>query len=137
MLTFERVLGFFLMGTALYLLSILPASMQVPALAVLLVAAAAAWVWGRWGSLRGTLLRRLLIGAGGLAAVGFSMYLSFAPAAPWRDVAAFPAGYVSLHAGKKAVAGGIYRGLVPHLQGVGTHYAYGGQPEILCGADTM
>ena len=82
MLTFERVLGFFLMGTALYLLSILPASMQVPALAVLLVAAAAAWVWGRWGSLRGTLLRRLLIGAGGLAAVGFSMYLSFAPAAP-------------------------------------------------------
>ena len=56
--------------------------MQVPALAVLLVAAAAAWVWGRWGSLRGTLLRRLLIGAGGLAAVGFSMYLSFAPAAP-------------------------------------------------------
>ncbi len=82
MLTCERVLGFFLMGTALYLLSILPASMQVPALAVLLVAAVAAWVWGRWGSLRGALPRRLLIGAGGLAAVGLSMYLSFAPAAP-------------------------------------------------------
>lgn len=82
MLTFERVLGFFLMATALYLLSILPAAMQVPTLAVLLVAAAAAWTWGRWGSLRGTPLKRLLIGAGGLAAVGLSMYLSFAPAAP-------------------------------------------------------
>lgn len=82
MLVFEKVLGFFLMGTVLYLLSLLPVSMRDSALAVLLVAAAAAWVWGRWGSLRGTLLRRACIGGGGLAALGLAVWICFSPAAP-------------------------------------------------------
>ena len=39
MLVMERIVGFFLMGTALYLLSILPGSLRLGALAVLLLAA--------------------------------------------------------------------------------------------------
>ena len=40
----ERLVGFFLMGTALYLLSILPESRRLPALAALLACALAAWM---------------------------------------------------------------------------------------------
>lgn len=79
MLTFERILGFFLMGTGIYLLSILPSSMQLPALIVLLAVAMAAWAWGRWGSLRGTALRRLAVGGACLAGVGLTLYMCFAP----------------------------------------------------------
>lgn len=87
MLTFERILGFFLMGTGIYLLSILPSSMQLPALVVLLAVAMAAWAWGRWGSLRGTALRRLAVGGACLAGVGVTLYICFAPtekAVPWQ-----------------------------------------------------
>ncbi|MCH5276349.1 MAG: thioredoxin family protein [Desulfovibrionaceae bacterium] len=91
MLSFQRVLGFFLMGTGLYLLSILPVSMHMPSLAVLLAAAVAAWVWGRWGAARDTVPQRLAIGAGGLAVVGLSIWMSFAPAAPGMEWQAFRA----------------------------------------------
>lgn len=91
MLSFERILGFFLMGTALYLLSLLPVSMHVPTLTVLLVAAGAAWIWGRWGSLHGTVRHRLAVGAGGLTALAVSIWLAFAPAAPGVEWQAFKA----------------------------------------------
>lgn len=48
----ERLVGFFLMGTAIYLLSILPESQRLAALVTLLVCALAAWIWGHWGGLR-------------------------------------------------------------------------------------
>lgn len=48
----ERLVGFFLMGTAIYLLSILPESQRLAALVTLLVCALAAWMWGHWGGLR-------------------------------------------------------------------------------------
>lgn len=60
MLICERILGFLLMGTCLYFLSILPTDQVLPALAVLLAAAAGAWTWGQWGSLQ-SLGRRCII----------------------------------------------------------------------------
>ncbi|WP_301204963.1 cytochrome c biogenesis protein CcdA, partial [uncultured Desulfovibrio sp.] len=44
---FEHLLGFLLLGTALYLLSILPVEKHMQVLSVLLVVALCAWLWGR------------------------------------------------------------------------------------------
>ncbi len=82
----ERLVGFFLMGTALYLLSILPEALRLSALAVLLVASLAAWTWGRWGSFRASGTRKLLIAALAVFMIGGSIGWAFAPQpapAPW------------------------------------------------------
>ncbi|WP_300747071.1 cytochrome c biogenesis protein CcdA [uncultured Bilophila sp.] len=83
----ERLVGFFLMGTALYLLSILPESRRLPALAALLACALAAWMWGHWGGLRASLRQKILVGALGLLVAGGSVWWSVLPApepAPWE-----------------------------------------------------
>lgn len=46
----EKLLGFFLMGTSLYLLSILPSSLYIAVIAVLLALAVCAWLYGRYAS---------------------------------------------------------------------------------------
>lgn len=55
---FERILGFLLLGTALYLLSILPRDKHIHILIVLLVTAFGAWLWGSYCSLDAPLWRR-------------------------------------------------------------------------------
>ncbi len=73
MLVFERLLGFFLLGTSLYLFSLLPQEEYIPALMTLLALAVALWAWGNWGSLKGGTLRRTcvaLVCATGVALVG-------------------------------------------------------------------
>lgn len=83
----ERLVGFFLMGTALYLLSILPESRRLAALAALLACALAAWMWGRWGGLRASLRQKALVGALALLVAGGSVWWSVLPApepAPWE-----------------------------------------------------
>lgn len=59
MQTFERIVGFLLLGTALYLLSLLPAEKYMPVLSVLLVLSLCAWLCGRYlgvhASLRGNI----------------------------------------------------------------------------------
>ena len=83
----ERLVGFFLMGTAIYLLSILPESQRLPALVTLLVCALAAWIWGHWGGLRASGLQKLFTGALALLMVGGSIWWSVRPApepAPWE-----------------------------------------------------
>lgn len=82
----ERLVGFFLMGTALYLLSILPENFRLKALVVLLVAALAAWIWGRWGSFHATGLRKTLVGILVLTMLGGSTGWAFIPrpdSVPW------------------------------------------------------
>ncbi len=55
----ERLAGFFLMGTALYLLSILPERLRLPALVTLLICAVGAWLWGLRPTLASPRLRLL------------------------------------------------------------------------------
>lgn len=66
MLTFERILGFMLLGTALYLLSILPAEKLLPCLCALLAVALGAWLWGHFCGLSAPALRRRMAGGASL-----------------------------------------------------------------------
>ncbi len=85
----ERVLGFLLMGTAIYLFSLLPPALHVKTLITLLVAATTAWIWGRWGSLRGSVTRRMFLGAFAFGAIFLSGFWAFLPAqkeiVPWVE----------------------------------------------------
>lgn len=58
MLMFEHVLGFLLLGTALYLLSILPDEKHIPVLFALLVTALAAFLWDQVCGLEAPKIRR-------------------------------------------------------------------------------
>ncbi len=60
----ERIAGFFLMGTVIYLLSILPEWQWLAALVTLLVSAACAWAWERWAGLYASRARRIVITVG-------------------------------------------------------------------------
>ncbi|MBQ9407541.1 MAG: cytochrome C biosynthesis protein [Desulfovibrio sp.] len=62
MQTFERVVGFLLLGTALYLLSLLPVERHMSVLSMLLAISVCAWLWGRHGSVSATLGSKLLYG---------------------------------------------------------------------------
>jgi thiol:disulfide interchange protein DsbD len=57
----ERGVAFFLMATCAYLVSILPPAMTGPALAVLLGAGFAAWMWGGWTGLTRSRLHRFSV----------------------------------------------------------------------------
>ena len=84
----ERLVGFFLMGTAIYLLSILPESQRLAALVTLLVCALAAWMWAAMGGLRASGRQKLFTGALALLMVCGSIWWSVQPApeppAPWE-----------------------------------------------------
>jgi len=85
----ERALGFLLMGTAIYLFSLLPDHLHVKTLITLLVAAAAAWGWGHWGSLRGSTIRRISIALLACCTISLSAFWTFLPAqnktVPWEN----------------------------------------------------
>ena len=85
----ERILGLMLMGTAIYLFSLLPPALHVKTLITLLVAATAAWIWGRWGSLRGSITRRMFLGAFAFLAIFLCGFWAFLPAqkeiVPWVE----------------------------------------------------
>ena len=70
----ERGVGFFLLGTALYLLSILPQDRHLPLLTALLVVAMGGWIWGQFGGYGAPPLRRKLLG-GGLAVLTLATVL--------------------------------------------------------------
>lgn len=85
---FERVVGFFLMGTALYLLSILPVEKHMQVLSVLLVVALCAWLWGRYCGISAPPLRRRIVGLACLGLLLASFMWVLRPVAPlpqWRD----------------------------------------------------
>jgi len=65
----ERLAGFFLAATAVYLLNTLPAWSLGRAMVLLLLTAFAAWVWGSWTSLSRPLWHRLGVRAAALAVV--------------------------------------------------------------------
>lgn len=80
--TLEHLVGFFLMGTALYLLTILPDAWLMPSLVSLLAVAFAAWMWGRWGGLDAPPRRRSTVRLAAPVLVAVVVWLSFAPSAP-------------------------------------------------------
>lgn len=70
----EKLLGFFLLGTSLYLLSILPSSQYIAVMSVLLALAVCAWLYGRYASYDASSRRRWTVIVGstlGLALVGY------------------------------------------------------------------
>lgn len=84
----EKGMGFFLLATALYLLSILPQDMHMQVLTALLIIAACGWVWGRYCSYNAPPRRRLLARlAGGLLLVGGLLYATqpVRPALEWEQ----------------------------------------------------
>lgn len=88
---FEHILGFLLLATALYLLSILPAEKHMQILAVLLGASACAWLWGRFCGLSAPVMRRRIIGLAGLLFVGISIFQILQPQNPgpqWQEFSA-------------------------------------------------
>lgn len=88
MRTFERIVGFCLLGTALYLLSILPAQKHMDVLCVLLVAAMGVWLWGQYCGIAAPVLRRRLVGGLVVLLLAGSVFWILRPAAPlprWAD----------------------------------------------------
>lgn len=65
----ERLAGFFLAATAVYLLNTLPAWTLGRAMILLLTTALAAWIWGGWTSLSKPLWHRLSVRSGAFALV--------------------------------------------------------------------
>ena len=88
MYAFERVLGFCLLGTALYLLSILPVEKHMQVLCVLLVLSLVAWLWGQFCGPASPRLRCRIIGALTVLILVGSFIWVLRPAAPlvqWRE----------------------------------------------------
>lgn len=85
---FERLVGFLLLGTALYLFSLLPAARYIPALTALLALSIYAWLWGRYGGVNAPAHRRRLLALLWLFALPGALFwiLRPAPALPvWED----------------------------------------------------
>lgn len=82
MLVFERILGFLLLATALYLLYILPEEKRMAILCILLLAAFCAWFWGAFCGLDSP--RWLRKGAAFIiiATISASIYWALRPEAP-------------------------------------------------------
>jgi thiol:disulfide interchange protein DsbD len=57
----ERLVGFFLMGTTVYLLRILPETLWPSMLVLLWITGLAAWVWGRFSGLEKSFRQRLCV----------------------------------------------------------------------------
>jgi len=78
----ERIVGFFLMGTCIYLLHILPASYTLSALVLLLATAFAAWMWGSWTGLADPAPKRFSIRILALLLVAGTAVWAFQPPQP-------------------------------------------------------
>lgn len=59
----EHILGFMLLATSIYLLSILPPEKHMEVLAILLVVACGAWLWGKFCGPAAPMIRRRMLGA--------------------------------------------------------------------------
>ncbi len=101
MKTFERIVGFCLLGTALYLLSILPMQLHLQVLMVLLLTSFGAWLWGRFCGLSAPPLRRKLGAAAGLALLVLSLVWVLQPAPPMPQWRAFTSHEFVRELGKK------------------------------------
>ena len=85
---FERIVGFMLMGTALYLLSVLPVERHMQVLTVLLVLSLCAWLWGQYCGITAPPLRRKIMSVIAVVLLVGSVFWVLRPVAPlpqWRQ----------------------------------------------------
>lgn len=85
----ERLVGFFLMATCVYLLNILPQPYILPGMICLWTTAFAAWMWGHWTGLTKSTAHRFLVrGAAALLAIGVFIWAVSPPAEErlWTDL---------------------------------------------------
>lgn len=83
----ERILGFLLAGTCVYLMGLLPASQYLNTLILLWTIGLAAWVWGQWTNLNQSSGRRWSIRGTGVALVALMAFALFRPEThvdPWQ-----------------------------------------------------
>ncbi len=73
----ERLVGFFLLGTIIYLISILPGYMFISALVTLLITAIAAWFWGSLGGLTASTVQKFFVGFFALCIIFLSIWWNF------------------------------------------------------------
>lgn len=82
MYIFEHLLGFLLLGTAIYLFSILPVDKHILILIALLFVGAGAWLWGKFCGLDAPRTRRKIAGFFAIGALCGSIYWILSPPAP-------------------------------------------------------
>ena len=83
----EQLLGFFLMGSVVYLTTLLPETWVPPFLFNLFAVAFAAWLWGQIGHLGASRLRRTIsrvVAVSVLLAAGWLAYVSVNPDNTWE-----------------------------------------------------
>lgn len=98
---FERVVGFMLMGTALYLLSVLPVERHMQVLTVLLVLSLCAWLWGQYCGITAPPLRRKIMSVVGVGLLVASVFWVLRPVAPLPQWRQFTPEAFEAHLGKK------------------------------------
>ncbi|MFN2266846.1 MAG: cytochrome c biogenesis protein CcdA [Desulfonatronovibrio sp.] len=75
----EKGIGFLLMATCIYLITLLPETLIMEALILFWVIGLGAWMWGKWTSLSQTRIKRSSIRAAALALIILSSFLLFKP----------------------------------------------------------
>lgn len=89
MYIFEHILGFLLLGTTIYLLSILPDEKHMQILCVLLLVSLCAWLWGKYCGLDAPRMRRRLVGSLGCALLAAAVIWILQPPAKgleWQNL---------------------------------------------------
>lgn len=101
MYVFERLLGFMLLATALYLFSILPEQKHMRILTVLLVISMGAWLWGRFCGLDAPLIRRRAGEALGVLLMCGAIFWVLRPTEPLPEWNSFSPGEFMNDVGRK------------------------------------
>lgn len=76
-ITFEQIMGFLLMGTTVYLLSIFTDGDMLPMIAFLLFVAAGVSVWGKWGGAQNSKNKRVIAFAAATCMLMCGLWFSF------------------------------------------------------------
>lgn len=85
MYIFEHILGFLLLGTAIYLFTILPQEKHTHILITLLIISAAAWLWGKFCGLNAPVIRRRIYGFAVILLICGSLFWIMRAAPPQPD----------------------------------------------------
>jgi thiol:disulfide interchange protein DsbD len=84
----ERILGFLLAATCVYLFGLLPTTQYLSVLILLWTIALAAWIWGKWTDLNQTTMRRWLVRGAAIGLVVLAAAFLFRPEGhpdPWKN----------------------------------------------------
>ncbi|MFI3272152.1 MAG: cytochrome c biogenesis protein CcdA [Pseudomonadota bacterium] len=98
--TVEQIVGFFLMATAVYLLTILPQDLVIPTVYTLFVASLCAWIWGRWSGPTASTVQRIVVRLGASLVIVAMAIWTLSPQEPEEPLwMPFDAAYVESQLG--------------------------------------